>query len=49
MYITPAKPMIIGVVTRKDLVEENAALTLGEKAAEASFEAEYGGEVGSSG
>ena len=38
MYITPSKPQIIGVVTRKDLVEESAALTLGEKAADLSYE-----------
>ena len=34
MYITASKPQIIGVVTRKDLSEEHAALTLAEKAAE---------------
>jgi chloride channel 7 len=38
MYITPSKPQIIGVVTRKDLVEESSALTLGEKAADLSYE-----------
>ena len=31
MYVTTSKPQIVGVVTRKDLVEESAALTLGEK------------------
>lgn len=38
MYITPSKPQIIGVVTRKDLVEESSALTLGEKAADLSYD-----------
>lgn len=38
MYITPSKPMVVGVVTRKDLSEENAALTLGERAADSVFE-----------
>jgi chloride channel 7 len=36
MYITPSKPQVVGVVTRKDLSEENAALTLGERAADAA-------------
>jgi chloride channel 7 len=38
MYVTPSKPMVVGVVTRKDLSEENAALTLGEKAADSVHE-----------
>lgn len=38
MYITPEKPMVVGVVTRKDLSEENAALTLGERAADSARE-----------
>ena len=38
MYITPSKPQVVGVVTRKDLSEENAALTLGERAADAAAE-----------
>ena len=36
LYVTPSKPQIVGVVTRKDLTEETAALTLGEKAADRS-------------
>jgi chloride channel 7 len=44
MYITPAKPQIIGVVTRKDLVEENAALTLGEKAADFAYAKDEAGD-----
>ena len=40
MYVTTSKPQIVGVVTRKDLVEESAALTLGEKAAEFAAELE---------
>ena len=38
MYITPEKPMVVGVVTRKDLSGENAALTLGERAADSARE-----------
>ena len=40
MYVTTSKPQIVGVVTRKDLVEESAALTLGEKAADFAAELE---------
>jgi CBS domain-containing protein len=48
MYITPSKPQVVGVVTRKDLSEENAALTLGERAADAARDSgTYGdGEAG---
>ena len=47
MYITPSRPQIVGVVTRKDLAEECAALTLGERGAEESAMDE--GSVGSQG
>ena len=44
MYITPSKPQVVGVVTRKDLSEENAALTLGERAADAARDSETYGD-----
>ncbi|KAK9808763.1 hypothetical protein WJX72_003174 [[Myrmecia] bisecta] len=32
MYVGPAKPQVVGVITRKDVTEENAELVLGMKA-----------------
>jgi chloride channel 7 len=32
LYVTPDKPLVVGVITRKDVIQENTSLTLGEKA-----------------
>jgi hypothetical protein len=32
LYVTPDKPLVVGVMTRKDVIQENTSLTLGEKA-----------------
>ena len=32
LYVTPDRPLVVGVMTRKDVIQENTSLTLGEKA-----------------
>ena len=32
LYVTPDRPLVVGVMTRKDVIQENTSLTLSEKA-----------------
>jgi len=49
LYVTPDKPLVVGVMTRKDVIQENTSLTLGEKAERIMAERRSGGGGGGGG